>query len=270
MIKRLFKFTPFIMVSVLATMLDLISKHIVFANFKAIIFVPVFLFSTAISDLDSKIGPNGGIGPHTAEKIRQNLSQQGKISIHQAIMENFGNPNQYWINSARERFLLIRQADTVKVYASKEKIGHQYKMISPYLFVPIARYQVIIPDFFSFRAAFNRGAVWSIFQGRVTMLTVISALAIVFIIGLVFYKDYPLSYQISLGCICSGAIGNLWDRLCYGGVRDFLDMYVGRWHWPTYNIADSFIIIGILCFMFLEWKNPIKEQKPANKAQPKD
>ncbi len=50
----------------------------------------------------------------------------------------------------------------------------------------------------------------------------------------------PLALTLILG----GALGNLWDRLYLGYVVDFLDFYVGSWHWPAFNIADTAIFIG--------------------------
>jgi signal peptidase II len=47
-----------------------------------------------------------------------------------------------------------------------------------------------------------------------------------------------------LGLILGGAIGNVIDRIAYGHVIDFLDFYVGTWHWPAFNIADSVITLG--------------------------
>jgi signal peptidase II len=49
--------------------------------------------------------------------------------------------------------------------------------------------------------------------------------------------------------IFGGAIGNLIDRLRFGQVVDFLDFYVGAWHWPAFNVADSAITIGITIFL---------------------
>jgi len=49
---------------------------------------------------------------------------------------------------------------------------------------------------------------------------------------------------LALALILGGAIGNLVDRLAYGYVIDFLDVYYGDWHWPTFNIADSAIVVG--------------------------
>lgn len=49
---------------------------------------------------------------------------------------------------------------------------------------------------------------------------------------------------LALALILGGAIGNLIDRLVYGYVIDFLDVYYGDWHWPTFNVADSAIVVG--------------------------
>ncbi len=54
---------------------------------------------------------------------------------------------------------------------------------------------------------------------------------------------------IALAFVVGGALGNLWDRFSYGHVIDFIDLYVGNWHWPIFNIADSAICIG--AFMLL-------------------
>ena len=56
---------------------------------------------------------------------------------------------------------------------------------------------------------------------------------------------------LALSLILGGAIGNLIDRLAYGYVIDFLDVYYGDWHWPTFNIADSAIAIGA-CLLILD------------------
>ena len=49
---------------------------------------------------------------------------------------------------------------------------------------------------------------------------------------------------ISLTLIFGGAVGNLIDRIRFGAVVDFLDFYIGAWHWPAFNVADSAISIG--------------------------
>jgi signal peptidase II len=51
--------------------------------------------------------------------------------------------------------------------------------------------------------------------------------------------------RLSLALILGGAAGNLYDRLAHGAVTDFLELYVGEFHWPTFNLADSAITIGV-------------------------
>ncbi|HTM09084.1 MAG TPA: signal peptidase II [Verrucomicrobiae bacterium] len=55
---------------------------------------------------------------------------------------------------------------------------------------------------------------------------------------------------VALGFILSGAVGNLIDRLLYGEVIDFLDFYWSHYHWPAFNVADSFITIGVVVILF--------------------
>jgi signal peptidase II len=51
--------------------------------------------------------------------------------------------------------------------------------------------------------------------------------------------------QVALALILGGALGNLYDRLAYGYVVDFLEFYVGSYHWPAFNVADSAITVGV-------------------------
>jgi signal peptidase II len=69
-----------------------------------------------------------------------------------------------------------------------------------------------------------------------------------------FFKLRTASEQILCSLLIGGAISNLLDRFFHGGVVDFIDMHYMNWHWPAFNIADSFIscsAIGlILCNLF--------------------
>ena len=69
-------------------------------------------------------------------------------------------------------------------------------------------------------------------------------------IGLLLYfvkeaKSADTLMLSALGLILGGALGNLTDRLMYGNVVDFIDWYVGRYHWPAFNMADSCITVGV-------------------------
>ena len=53
-----------------------------------------------------------------------------------------------------------------------------------------------------------------------------------------------LCFWVLLSLVLGGAVGNLWDRVAYGYVIDFLDFYYNSWHWPAFNVADIAIVIG--------------------------
>ena len=57
--------------------------------------------------------------------------------------------------------------------------------------------------------------------------------------------------KISLAAVLGGAIGNIIDRLVYGSVVDFLDVYIGQSHWPAFNVADSAISLGVIALVLL-------------------
>ena len=57
---------------------------------------------------------------------------------------------------------------------------------------------------------------------------------------------------ISLSLVLGGAVGNLIDRIRIGKVTDFIDFYINNWHWPSFNIADSALTVGIILFL---WAN---------------
>ncbi|WP_022847245.1 MULTISPECIES: signal peptidase II [unclassified Desulfurobacterium] len=108
----------------------------------------------------------------------------------------------------------------------------------------------VIPDFFSLVFAENKGAAFSIFSsstgaGRFLMLIAFPAVIVVALIYLLLTKkEYPLYLKISLSLILGGALGNLYDRIIYGTVVDFLDFHVGKYHWPAFNVADIAVFIG--------------------------
>ena len=120
---------------------------------------------------------------------------------------------------------------------------------------------VVIPSFFNLRVVVNRGAVWGSFHGQTLLLTIFSILAIGFIFYMLWKNQYTKLYQACLGLIMAGAWGNLWDRCFFQGVRDFLDFYIAKYHWPTFNIADVFIVVGVSGFILLEMYRELKAKK---------
>lgn len=254
------KFTKnkiFFLIAILGSIIDIISKNLVFKALQASVFIPVFLFSFE----------NTSDYPVDWQMI-ENEFQKQSITLSSNSMLSFTNlPSEKWVTSDTQWYLIKQQHNKYSIYTSKTIIPRTEQLRSPYLFVnPKAKDMTIIPKCFNFRIAFNLGAVWSSFQGQFLLLTSLSIFAILFILFLVGKNAYPMLYQIAIGGVCAGAIGNLWDRLIYGGVRDFLDCYINTAHWPTYNIADSMIVVGIILYCFLEIKHPKDKKIQPQKA----
>jgi signal peptidase II len=98
--------------------------------------------------------------------------------------------------------------------------------------------------------AFGLMANMSVF-GRSIVFLFISSIAVGLI--LYFYSKTPRTHTfLSTGfaLIFGGAVGNLIDRVRFGSVVDFLDFYIGNYHWPAFNIADSAITVGIFIFIY--------------------
>jgi signal peptidase II len=115
----------------------------------------------------------------------------------------------------------------------------------------------VIPGFLNFVHVGNTGAAWSMFSGKSTGLALLAAGTLVAI----FYwrKHLALknpSVQLSFGLLCGGIIGNLVDRLVHGHVIDFIDVHFGSYTYPTFNVADSGICIGVFWYVLWSLRNP--------------
>jgi signal peptidase II len=114
----------------------------------------------------------------------------------------------------------------------------------------------VIDDLFNLTYIRNTGAAFGILSGsaaafRLPFLLLFSTVAIVFIIMMLRrLPDRETGLITALAFILGGAIGNLIDRIAYGEVIDFLDFYWSRFHWPAFNLADSFITIGVLITVY--------------------
>ena len=117
----------------------------------------------------------------------------------------------------------------------------------------------VIPGLFDLTLVWNKGAAFGILSEapeivrKLVLIGASSAAAVVTIIYS-YKKRYSLSYWeiIFLALIAGGAIGNLYDRIFIGAVRDFFDFYIKNYHWPAFNVADSSISIGIAGFIVYE------------------
>ncbi len=104
----------------------------------------------------------------------------------------------------------------------------------------------LIPGFFNLTYIRNTGAAWGMFSGQNLAL---SLLAVVMLALLVVFRrrllPSGLLHRIVLGLLCGGIVGNLLDRLRLDYVTDYLDFYFREWHFPSFNVADSAICIGV-------------------------
>ena len=111
-----------------------------------------------------------------------------------------------------------------------------------------------INDFINFDLIWNTGIGFGILSTNSDLFYNLITLAILIVIFVLIYfisissRADKVIYSIIIG----GALGNFFDRLIYKAVPDFIDLHYNNFHWFTFNIADIFITIGILIFIFKE------------------
>jgi len=126
----------------------------------------------------------------------------------------------------------------------------------------------VIPGFFHLTHVENRGAAFGLFaespsEWKAAVLVLFSLVALVVVSALLWKNSHAMtSTGVGLALILGGAVGNLWDRLLSGHVVDFLDFYLGSYHWPAFNIADSAIVVGALLLVaeILFSKSPAEQK----------
>lgn len=132
-----------------------------------------------------------------------------------------------------------------------------------------AREYVVIPGWISIIYRVNEGGIWSIgrdFGATANLsLAVFSSIAVSVIVGMAWFglKPGDRLMPIVLGAILGGALGNFHDRLVFSGVRDFVDAhYFEVYHYPTFNLADSFLVCGAITLVAISLFWP-----PADRAE---
>jgi signal peptidase II len=133
---------------------------------------------------------------------------------------------------------------------------------------------VVIPGFWQHIYTQNRGAAWGFLARasenvRVPFFYLVSLAAVIFIFS--YYRKMSVQQrylQIALALVLGGAIGNALDRLLRGYVIDFIDWYWKDYHWPTFNIADSGISVGLALLLLeaLFVKKSAKQKVPGKQS----
>lgn len=107
--------------------------------------------------------------------------------------------------------------------------------------------QRVIGEFVRLRYVRNEGAAFSLFRGSPAFFIAMTLVSIGLILYLMLSRRYRFpGNSAALGLILGGAIGNLIDRIRLQQVIDFLDVGIGRHRWPTFNVADIGVTLGVL------------------------
>ena len=136
---------------------------------------------------------------------------------------------------------------------TKTIINHQMKLGASY---------ELIPNFFYFTNIHNTGAAWGIFAGHIEFFYVITAIAA---IAIVYYflhsSEDQVIFRYGLVLVFAGLLGNLYDRIVFQYVRDFLDFIIFGYDFPIFNVADMGVVIGMFLIIidlfigeYKQWK----------------
>jgi signal peptidase II len=130
----------------------------------------------------------------------------------------------------------------------------------------LTAYQDVIPvtAFFNLVHVHNTGAAFSLFANQSgwqkAFFLSVALVASTVIAWLLRKSGGRVVYYAALALILGGALGNVIDRLAYGHVIDFLDFYVGNWHWPAFNVADSAITLGAALLIWDGFRHDAKDK----------
>ena len=125
----------------------------------------------------------------------------------------------------------------------------------------------VIPGVFRISHVLNDGAAFSLFADSASPehvrwgLILFSSAAAAAVLVALCYLGHRLSLlSIALALVLGGAIGNVYDRIRFASVVDFLEVHIVHYHWPDFNVADSSVVTGA-CLLFLDTLVPKKKQQ---------
>ncbi len=112
----------------------------------------------------------------------------------------------------------------------------------------------LIQDFFYLTYVQNTGVAFSLLEGNLLFIVVMTCIIMGMIIQYLRVNQPSCWNSICYGMILGGALGNLLDRLVYGSVIDFLDVRLGQHHFPIFNFADVMVVVGVFLLFIVEMK----------------
>tara|TARA_B100000686_G_C16740819_1_gene946500 strand:- start:1178 stop:1648 length:471 start_codon:yes stop_codon:yes gene_type:complete len=119
--------------------------------------------------------------------------------------------------------------------------------------------------FLNFQLVWNTGIGFGLVSMEASIFYHVLTLIIAcVIIGLIFYLvKLKAIYAYLIALVIGGALGNLFDRIYFYAVPDFIDLHLGNYHWFTFNVADIFITVGIIGLIIVELLKKEKDSKDA-------
>ena len=113
---------------------------------------------------------------------------------------------------------------------------------------------IYLTNYLNFYLIWNKGIAFGLFSFNenfmynliTTIIVFISALVLVMSVKNEGLKKYAFLF------VFAGSIGNLFDRICYSAVPDFIDFHINNFHWFIFNVADIFITTGVVCLIYAE------------------
>ncbi len=111
-----------------------------------------------------------------------------------------------------------------------------------------------ITGFFNWTLTYNSGAAFSFLSNssgwQLWFFTIIALSVSLIVIGLLFTTPAKKKWQsVALAFLLAGALGNVCDRLRLGAVVDFIQWHYQNWYWPTFNLADSFVVTAVIMWL---------------------
>jgi len=171
---------------------------------------------------------------------------------------NQASPTQHEVKSRDQRPLMLVIAAVVVILdrITKRIVVHQ---------LPNGQAHTVIPGIFRITDVHNTGAAFSMFAETASPVTIrniliaFSVFAVLILLAMLWRVGRTLTVSsIALALILGGAFGNLYDRVRYHYVVDFLEVHIHTYHWPDFNVADSCICIGA-CLLLIEIFRPQPE-----------
>ena len=144
-------------------------------------------------------------------------------------------------------FLLDRVSKTYVIYLNDKLLG----------------IEILSSKFLNIRLIWNEGIAFGLLSFNDKIIYNLLTFIIFIIILIIFFmvlKSYGLK-KYSLLIILGGALGNVYDRIFYGAVPDFIDFHIGNFHWFIFNVADIFITLGVIFMIIIEITGNNKNNK---------